>query len=65
MFASFRNGMASITGDTPAKNRTFTSPLHDMDGHEETAEANPTQSETTTQERGKIVKPFAVLSGGG
>eukprot|EP00434_Breviolum_minutum_P015816 symbB.v1.2.013933.t1/scaffold996.1/size145880/14 len=44
----------------PAKNRRFTSPLHEMDGDEEAAEGSPVQSESTTQELTRDVERLSV-----
>ena len=60
VLASILNGMASMTPDRPAKNRRFTSPLHEVDGNEETAEASPAQSEATTHELTRDVERLSV-----
>ena len=57
---SVLNAMASMTPDRPAKNRRFTSPLHEMDGDEEAAEGSPVQSESTTQELTRDVERLSV-----
>ena len=57
---SVLNAMASMTPDRPAKNRRFTSPLHEMDGNEEAAEGSPVQSESTTQELTRDVERLSV-----